>query len=89
MRLALDAMLLVSVIIVSAMSFLFCVCLSFYFKSIGGFTGAVKYLLFYGEDCMRIARIRDMVQKKASVSFKPIIVSSVLSVAAIYVLRNP
>ena len=69
--------------------FLFCVCLSFYFKSISGFTGAVKYLLFYGEDCMRIARIRDMVQKKASVSFKPIIVSSVLSVAAIYVLRNP
>ena len=69
--------------------FLFLVCIFLYLKSVSGFIGAFKYLLLYGEDCMRSDRIGDRVRNKSSAGFGLVIVASVLSVAAIYVLRNP
>lgn len=69
--------------------FLFIVCLNINGRVTKGFTGAFKYLLFYGDKKSLDTKTKNVLDKTSSMSFIPVIILSILSVGAVYVLSNP
>lgn len=69
--------------------FLFIVCININGRVTKGFTGAFKYLLFYGDRKSLDTKTKNVLEKTSSMSFIPIIILSILSVGAVYVLSNP
>lgn len=69
--------------------FLFIVCLIINGRVTKGFTGAFKYLLFYGDMNRLDAKTKNVLYKTSSLSFIPVIILSILSIGAVYVLNNP
>ena len=69
--------------------FLFVVCLHINGRVTKGFTGAFQYLLSYGEKKKLGAKAYKEIEQTLSMNFVSTIVLSVLSVGAVYVLRNP
>ena len=54
-----------------------------------GFNSSFKYLLLYNTKSKLRGKAKKVVEQNASLSFIPIIILSLLSLAAIYVLNNP
>ena len=69
--------------------FLLAACLSINRRVMTGFTGAFKYLLSYGNKNELGAKKKKMIDKTSSMSFIPVIILSILSVGAVYVLSDP
>ena len=69
--------------------FLFIACLSINGRVKKGFTGAFKYLLFYGDKNRYDTKTKNVLEKTSSISFIPVIILSIISIGSVYVLRNP